>query len=137
MDIDIARLITELNVIGIQGVNNFTFRRNVTITGNTTIKGDLRVDGGDIGISADTNSIQLTANNVDINGTLLVTGVITGASIQADPWTGDGGNTISNSDEANILFQGVGGADNTDITFDLDGTRPVISSATDTIIEIA
>jgi hypothetical protein len=41
---------------------------------NATFVGDIRVDGGDIGISADTNLIQLAANQVDINGALDVNG---------------------------------------------------------------
>lgn len=33
-----------------------------------TLNGDLRVDGGDIGLSTDTNLIQIAANSVTING---------------------------------------------------------------------
>lgn len=40
--------------------------------------------------------------------------------------------TITNETNGNVVFTGVGGADNTDIIFDLDGAYPVISSAVDT-----
>jgi len=37
-------------------------------TGNITTSGDLRVDGGDIGITADTDLIQLSSRSLTING---------------------------------------------------------------------
>ncbi len=44
---------------------------------------------------------------------------------------------IDNSTDGFIDFQGMGGADNTDVRLDLDGTHPIFSSATDSTIEIA
>lgn len=44
---------------------------------------------------------------------------------------------IDNNTDDMIDFAGRGGADNTDIRFDLDGTGPVISSPTDSTVEIA
>lgn len=44
---------------------------------------------------------------------------------------------IDNSTDDMIDFQGRGGADNTDLRLDLDGTHPVLSSATDSIIELS
>lgn len=45
--------------------------------------------------------------------------------------------SIGNDTDDMILMSGVGGADNTDLQIDLDGTRPVLSSVTDTTVEIA
>lgn len=42
--------------------------------------------------------------------------------------------TISNTTDDNIGFSGAGGGDNTDLTIDLDGTRPVIFSNTDALV---
>lgn len=44
---------------------------------------------------------------------------------------------IDNSTDGFIDFQGRGGANNTDVRLDLDGTHPIFSSATDSAIEIA
>jgi hypothetical protein len=46
----------------------------LTSVGNLTLTGDLRVDGGDIGISADTDLIGLAANLLTVNGTVDATG---------------------------------------------------------------
>ncbi len=53
-----------------------------------------------------------------------------------DPWTGGNGETWDNTNDGFLEAQGVGGSDNTDIRWYLDGTRPVLSSPTDTTIEI-
>jgi hypothetical protein len=47
------------------------------------------------------------------------------------------GETIDNVNDDYIEFQGGSGTDDTDIRFDLDGTRPVIESPTDTGVEVA
>lgn len=122
--------------------NNVQFA-NITSTGNLTVTKDvlilenLIVDGGDIGISADTDLLQLINNELDINGDLLVIGSIFGNDIQADPWIGTEGEEISNLVGGQINFTGTGGGDNTDIAFDLDGVRPRIFSPTDSVIEIS
>lgn len=46
----------------------------LVITGNLTISGDLRVDGGDIGLTADTDLIQIAANLLTINGAQVMSG---------------------------------------------------------------
>ena len=43
---------------------------------------------------------------------------------------------FSNETNGYILFQGSGGADDTDLTFDLDGSYPIIYSATDSKVGI-
>ena len=47
------------------------------------------------------------------------------------------GDYITNSTDDMIDFQGAGGADDTDLRIDLDGTHPVLSSTTDLGIEVA
>ncbi len=47
------------------------------------------------------------------------------------------GETIDNANDGYLEFQGSGGADDTDLRFDLDGTHPIIESPTDTTVEIA
>src|SRR3989338_1994867 len=44
-----------------------------TVTGDAALSGNLLVSGGDIGISADTNLMQLAVNQVTINGELIST----------------------------------------------------------------
>jgi len=46
---------------------------DVDSSGNLTTAGDLQVNGGDIGISTDTDLIQLSNDNVKVNGTLNAT----------------------------------------------------------------
>jgi hypothetical protein len=41
---------------------------------NLTLSGDLRVDGGDIGLTTDTDLIQLAANLVSVNGDIALRG---------------------------------------------------------------
>src|SRR3989344_718361 len=45
----------------------------LTVTGDAALSGNLLVSGGDIGISADTNLMQLAVNQVTINGELIST----------------------------------------------------------------
>ena len=52
-------------------------RLTIDSTGNTTLSGDLRLDGGDFGLTADTDLIQIAANTVTVNGTFSAT-TITG-----------------------------------------------------------
>ena len=63
----------------------------MSISTNIIITGDLRVDGGDIGISADTDLIQLANNFLTVNGRVLIDGkedaeqlVIQGHSTQSN-----------------------------------------------------
>lgn len=46
----------------------------LTIDGNQAVKivGDLRVDGGNIGLTSDTDLIQMTANAIDLNGAVTI-----------------------------------------------------------------
>ena len=54
-----------------------------------------------------------------------------------DPWTGDNSETMDNSVDDFIEWQGVGGADDTDLRLDLDGTHPIFDSPTDSKIGFA
>ena len=109
--------------------------------GGIALLDDGTTDDSQVLLIADDDDLVLFAGGLEglriDDSQNVIAGDIFANSIQADPWIGGGGNTISNATEAEILFQGVGGGNNTDITFNLDGVRPVIFSATDTFIEIA
>jgi len=77
---------------------------------------------------------QFNTQNALIKGNLDVVGAIGGGF---DPLKLKNSETIDNALDDMVDLQGVGGADNTDIRFDLDGTHPVLSSPTDTRIEMA
>ena len=47
---------------------------NVEVTDNLTVETDLRVDGGNIGLTVDTDLIQLTSGVVTVNGEIHTTG---------------------------------------------------------------
>ena len=53
----------------------------IASSGDITCGGNLIVDGGDIGLTADTDLIQIAADSVTVNGALEATGDITGANI--------------------------------------------------------
>ena len=65
----------------------------ITVNGNstpassyTTIAGDLRVDGGEIGISGDTDLIALASGRATVDGELVVTSLdIGGTDITSNP----------------------------------------------------
>jgi hypothetical protein len=106
----------ELQILGATGKNDWTFdsyddymrlRVGGTLaydfyTTHLKVLGDLRVDGGDIGLTADTNLIQIAANAVTVNGTLTATGVVTGASHSKF------GNTDIHSDRVDVNIHGSG-----------------------------
>ncbi|KKL67945.1 hypothetical protein LCGC14_2129900, partial [marine sediment metagenome] len=110
------------------GIGNYVFPTDVTI-GNNLIVNDF------IGIPADTDLLQLLNGELDIEGDLLVIGTAF-ATIFDGPLV-RGNITIDNSLEGQLDFTASGGADDTDLAFDLDGTRPRIFSTTDNTIEIA
>ena len=51
-----------------------TVRHTIDKNGLATLSGDLLVNGGDIGITADTNLIQLAANSLTVNGLATLSG---------------------------------------------------------------
>lgn len=113
---------------------------NITTTGTGSfgsliLTGDLIVDGGDIGIIADTDLLQLINNELDINGDLLVLGTAWAYPFRGEFIT-DTGVTITGPSEGVIKFTAIEGTDLTDITMDLDGTHPRIYSTVDNLIEI-
>lgn len=83
--------------------------------------------------------ILRTAFAGSLNNDHTITGIwdFTGDSVIVDKIVLKNSEIISNAVDDEILFQGVGGADNTNLKFDLDGVRPIISSPTDNTIEIA
>ena len=68
------------------------------------------------------------------NGETEVT--ISSTSGAFDPWTGDNSETMDNANDDFIEWQGVGGADDTDLRIDLDGTHPILNSPTDSRIDL-
>ncbi len=122
------------------------FKENLDVSGAATIGGNLRVDGA------------TTLNgNLTVNGTTTFNGhLLPGADDTYDlgsstaEWRNlyvDGigyidaitlvnNETITNATDDNVVFTGAGGTDNTDLTLDLDGTYPVLSSAADTQVGI-
>lgn len=99
------------------------------------LSGNLIVNGGDIGLIADTDLVQLLVNEFDVNGDILATGTIFADLFQGD-WQSDGGIFMTGPVEGELRFNATQGTDLTDLTFDLDGVRPRIFSITDNTIEI-
>ena len=54
------------------------------VIGNLTTAGDLRVDGGQIGLSTDINLISMSNNLVDVSGRIQATGTAASIKINAD-----------------------------------------------------
>jgi len=111
--------------------------------GVTATTHELEVDGtiyshGNVGIGTSTPAYTL-----DINGGLNATGTIIAAGFSASGGTEKiTGTTYGEYIDFKTLgddyieFQGVSGADDTDISFDLDGEYPLIASPTDDYVAI-
>ena len=104
-------------------------------------------DSGVLTLGAGTNEIT----NTDTDTALLInpngTGAVqfhatsfymnsTGDLVLGGRITFENAEYVSNETDDYILFQGSGGTDDTDLTFNLDGSQPIIYSATDTSIGI-
>ena len=86
---------------------------NLSSAGRLQIDGDLQVDGGDIGITADTNLLGLTANELEIRGRCDVTGYYKVDNVQVvtnrqaaigDVPTGGSAQTAANAQAINSIL---------------------------------
>ncbi len=73
-------------------------------TGNLTIGGDFRVDGGNIGITADTNLLSLTANLLTVSGGVSLSGDLTFSTSLATIFISGAGIYLGESGEGYIRF---------------------------------
>lgn len=98
-------------------------------TGDQFLAGDLQVDGGLIGIAADTNLISMAANALTVNGTLGSGAITATATI-----TASAGNVVIS---AGILTQVGAGANTFDGTVQIDGTLTLgVNSTTVGVLEL-
>lgn len=95
-----AATLTLAGVLAIVGDVDLT--GDLDVDGDGTFTGDLQVNGGDIGLAADTDLIQLVANAVTVNGTFTATGKISGASADI----GDGTNEAQFATDGELTLHG-------------------------------
>jgi len=97
--------------IDIQGTTYFKVRANKVWTygtGGLEVEHNLLVNGGDIGITADTNLLQLAANALTINGTTTI-GTIAAGAADYDKFLVSHGGIIKYRTGAQVLSD-IGGA---------------------------
>ncbi|MCK5413436.1 MAG: hypothetical protein KAI57_03610, partial [Candidatus Pacebacteria bacterium] len=126
---------------------NITSAGAVNLSSGGTNALSVDSDSGILTLGAGTNQIA----NTDADTAILInpngTGAVqfhstsfyvnsTGDLVFGGRLTFENAEYASNETDDYILFQGSGGADDTDFTFDLDGSQPIIYSATDTSVGV-
>ena len=131
------------------GFDGLTFTLTNDASTDATTQRVVVIENSDDGGSTGTTEALLVLDNADTNeavtDALIITssgagGITTALNINDTDITTDislqNGETIANDTDDIITFIGIGGADNTDLYIDLDGTHPVLYSQTDTLVEI-
>lgn len=117
----VAGIVLAVTTIG----TNITTDGTLNVTGNSTLTGDLAVNGGDITTSTTTfNLVNTTATTVNLAGaaTTLSIGASTGTSTINNALTVTG--ILTANGNVNLAFTGT---ENLAITSDLDGTVDILS----------